>query len=122
MKLSKLLYEAREEAKKVLFDLEVTEPPIDVVKACQRRDIEVIDMDFVNNEIKGLLKRSTKRGHPVIAINRKVVGFERRFLIAKLLGHFIMHPMEILKIEEGVIPKIFLIDDVSDKAVPLDIL
>ena len=79
----------RQEARNLLAELEVQEPPVPVRKLARSRGARVVSVPGNEADIDGFLYQ--KDNEVVIGVNRDQAPVRQRFTIAHELGHLLLH-------------------------------
>lgn len=67
-----------------------TGPIIEIVKLLEKHGVIVLFMDIDNDKFDGVT-RFTRKGQPVMYINRNIPNDRKRFTVGHELGHIVMH-------------------------------
>ena len=100
MSLLKSIDFARKMAKKIQEEFNKNKIDVDVFSIAKKLGVDIVELDFNDDEISGLIKRLGKNGKPVIAINKDHPENRKRFTIAHELGHYILHVNKLIHIDE----------------------
>jgi Zn-dependent peptidase ImmA (M78 family) len=77
----------RQKAQNILEMVGITKPPVDVERIAQVLGFKVVDYDFGNSDVSGMLV--IEDDVRAIGVNRQHHANRRRFTIAHELGHFL---------------------------------
>lgn len=113
---TKAIEVAKEEAKDLLKQSEITSTPVKVYKLAKNLGIEIKEFTFSEN-ISGFLKRKSKSGLPLIVVNATDSEVRKRFTIAHEIGHFILHSNASLHVDSEMV---HFRDEKSSKAVSIE--
>lgn len=68
--------------------------PLDIYSIALNLGADVREVKFLERKISGFIKRDTKEGKPIIAVNEEDPLKRKRFTVAHELGHFLLHLQE----------------------------
>jgi len=91
---------ARDEARRIIRDLNITEPPVDVEAIATMQGIEILRHRFDGPESGFALRDGTRR---YIGLNTQTSRRRQRFTAAHELGHLILHDGKELIVDQAVL-------------------
>lgn len=92
---------ALQNAQKLLREYEINECPVPIEKIIRKKGIILVDDIPFDDHISGFIKLRNKAGQPVIAVNSTHPVERKRFTMAHELGHFLMHTIDPVYVEEN---------------------
>lgn len=113
------ILQAQKKADLLLNDVGVNEAPIDIKKICNYLHLKIVEIDFNNDQVSGLLKLKNKLGEPVIAVNKDHHKHRQNFTIAHEIGHFVLHNVQELHVDVDNVDKMYFRDEKSSLATNL---
>lgn len=78
----------------ILDDFDITKPHVPIKRIAKNLGISVIDEDFNDSDISGMLFRDENKDISIIGVNSSHSPNRQRFTIAHEIGHFLMHKGE----------------------------
>mgnify|MGYP006435527497 CR=1 FL=1 len=90
---------AKDSANKIIDELKIKSGSVNVEKIAESMGVEVLKLNFSDDNLSGILKKIGKSGKPVIAVNSNHSKERRRFTIAHEIGHFILHNFDTIHID-----------------------
>ncbi|QMV42666.1 ImmA/IrrE family metallo-endopeptidase [Cohnella cholangitidis] len=85
----------------ILEEFKITEPHVPIRNIAKELGISVIDEDFSDSDISGMLFRDEEENINIIGVNSSHSKNRQRFTIAHEVGHFLLHKGETTHFDRG---------------------